>query len=310
MLSVCPSPESLETTPTRCRNRRDPDRHTLGTVLRVAIRDRLKRVPRVYWVLRRARSRAGDLLPPVQLPGVPGRVHRNDTMIPKLTAEHASGYNRRGQQASEFVAGAVARAELPAPPREALDLWSGYGGVLRHLVRQFPDTRWTACDLEAPAVRFCEQEFGAVPVVSSVDLATVAFPTAAYDLVWMGSLLTHLDAAANATVLATLARHANDPCVVTFSTHGPDLARDLARYGPGLAAQETVVQAAIAQTGFAYGAYPHYGDGSYGIAFHDPERVDRMMTDAFGAGAVRLELGRRAWMDHHDLHAFVVRTPT
>lgn len=275
-------------------------------MLTVPIRDRLKRTPRLYWALRRTRAAVREVLPPVRLPGVPGRVHRNDTMIPKHTAEHAPGYSWRGHQASEFVADAVAQAGFDDQPAEAIDFGCGYGGVLRHLVSRLPTTRWTACDIEPQAVRFCAREFGAVPIVSSTDIGSVQFETAPYDLVWMGSLLTHLDADNNAAVLDALARHTRSRCVIVFSTHGPGLTSYLDSFGPGLGEQRAEVESELATTGFAYVPYPHYADGSYGIAFHSAICVERIVRTAFGGAVERLQFGERAWMDHHDLHAFVV----
>jgi SAM-dependent methyltransferase len=264
----------------------------------VSVRDRLKRYPRVYWSARKARAAAMGMLPPKAFAGVPGRIHRNDTMIPKLTAEHALGYNNSGAQAAGLVAGAAPSAA------EVLDLGCGYGRVLRQLKLRYPDARFTACDIEPGAARFCASEFGAVPVISQERLDLVAFPTAPYDLIWMGSLLTHLDAAANENVLGVLARLVRPDAVLTFTTHGPDLVPEMERYGPGLGDRIDEVQAAMAG-GFAYVSYPHYADGSYGISFHEPAYVDAIVAAAFGSSE-RVAYAPRGWGGHQDFHAFRV----
>ncbi len=248
----------------------------------------------------------GNVLPPVQLPGVPGRVHRNDTMIPKATPAHADGYNWSGYQAAAFVTDAVLHTDRARPPVTGLDLGCGYGRVLRHLVTAFPKTEWTACDLDARAVRFCQREFGATPVYSEPRIRNVDFPDSAYDVVWMGSLLTHLDAEANAEVVATLARITRPGGVVAFSAHGPGLTSKLADFGPGMERHRAEVDASIASSGFSYVPYPHYRDGSYGIAFHDPAYIDGLFGDAFGGSVARVDLPSRTWMGGHDLHAFAV----
>ena len=73
-----------------------------------------------------------------------------------------------------------------------LDLPCGHGRVLRSLVSYFPDSVITACDLERDAVDFCVDNFGVEGVYSKDDLSKVAFGKK-YDLIWCGSLLTHLD---------------------------------------------------------------------------------------------------------------------
>lgn len=271
-----------------------------------AIRDRLKKRPALYWALRRARALVGQVLPPVQLPGIPGRVHRNDKMIPRPTPTHAPGYLASGYQAAAFVAETVAATRSVEPADDGLDLGCGYGRVLRHLVRSFPHTRWTAADIDQAAVRFCSREFGARGVVSTPDPGAVRFPIASYDIVWLGSLLTHIDADDCAGLAQVLARHTGARAVLAFSTHGASLVEDLDRFGPGMESDRSLAASDLAANGFAYVPYPHYRDGSYGISFHDPAYVDKVLHDAFGGRIDRVDFRPRAWADVHDLHGFVV----
>jgi SAM-dependent methyltransferase len=76
--------------------------------------------------------------------------------------------------------------------RRILDLASGHGRVLRVLKVAFPEATATACDVNQDGVRFCAEQFGAVPVVSHADPAQVQIE-GRFDLVWCGSLFTHLD---------------------------------------------------------------------------------------------------------------------
>ena len=120
----------------------------------------------------------------------------------------------------------------------------------------------------------------------------------------MGSLLTHLDAAANTSVLDGLARIVRPDAVLVFTTHGPDLVPELERYGPGLGRHVTEVDTAM-RAGFAYVSYPHYADGSYGISFHEPGHVDALVAGSFGASE-RVTYEPRGWGRHQDVHAFRV----
>jgi SAM-dependent methyltransferase len=77
-------------------------------------------------------------------------------------------------------------------PNSILDLPSGHGRVLRLLKAEYPEARLTACDIQADAVDFCAEKFGATPIYSTehprdIDLSEQ------YDLAWCGSLFTHLD---------------------------------------------------------------------------------------------------------------------
>lgn len=75
--------------------------------------------------------------------------------------------------------------------RSCLDLPSGYGRVLRHLVGAIAPSRITACDADRQAVRFCAREFGVEPFFCDRDPRKLRF-TESYDLIFVGSLLTHL----------------------------------------------------------------------------------------------------------------------
>jgi SAM-dependent methyltransferase len=76
--------------------------------------------------------------------------------------------------------------------RRILDFACGHGRVLRWLRNAFPSAEITACDIVADAVEFCARTFQAMPVVSSDRTAAINLK-GPYDLIWCGSLLTHVD---------------------------------------------------------------------------------------------------------------------
>jgi len=57
---------------------------------------------------------------------------------------------------------------------------------------RFPHAIICACDIQPEAVEFCRRAFDAEAVVSKEDFAKVSLP-GLVDLIWSGSLLTHLD---------------------------------------------------------------------------------------------------------------------
>jgi SAM-dependent methyltransferase len=73
-----------------------------------------------------------------------------------------------------------------------LDLPSGYGRVLRTLKAAFPAARLTACDIDRRGVEFCERVLGATPVVGEENPLDNDMQGAPFDLIWCGSLLTHV----------------------------------------------------------------------------------------------------------------------
>jgi SAM-dependent methyltransferase len=73
-----------------------------------------------------------------------------------------------------------------------LDLPSGYGRVMRFLRAEFPDASITACDVIREGVDFCAEHFGAKAAYGREHPAEVETEDK-FDLIWCGSLLSHLD---------------------------------------------------------------------------------------------------------------------
>ncbi len=74
-----------------------------------------------------------------------------------------------------------------------LDLPSGHGRVMRYLKAEFPKATLTACDIDHDAVDFCADTFGATPIYGQANPADLHLLEGNFDLIWCGSLLSHLD---------------------------------------------------------------------------------------------------------------------
>lgn len=266
------------------------------------LRSAAKRYPPLYRGVRSARLALGHRLPPRRLDGVPGRVHRNDLMLPTVARHAVESYARVGRQAVEAIDEAVSLAGRTGLIASVLDLGCGHGRVLRFLRGRFPEGVVTACDLDPEAVAFCASELGAQPLQGAEDVESIAFDE--YDLVWMGSVVTHLPTARWHQLAAVLGRVLRPEGVLVFSTHGEQALHDLDHYGPGLEARRTEVLGSLAQHGHVYAPYRHYGGDAYGVAFHTTEEVDRTVVSALGGSSRRLLFRPAGWGGHQDLHAF------
>jgi SAM-dependent methyltransferase len=73
-----------------------------------------------------------------------------------------------------------------------LDMPCGYGRVTRHLVKFFPDSEIFVSEIDKDKQMFCASTFGG----REIDLPTnfSGEPTRHFDMIFVGSLLTHLDA--------------------------------------------------------------------------------------------------------------------
>ena len=100
-----------------------------------------------------------------------------------------------------------------------LDFASGGGRALRYFKAAFPDAALTACDIVPHQVEFCSQEFGATGVVSHgyPDQLPLEGP---FDLIWCGSLLTHVDEEMWVKILTLFNRVAAHGGVIVFTAYG------------------------------------------------------------------------------------------
>jgi SAM-dependent methyltransferase len=100
-----------------------------------------------------------------------------------------------------------------------LDFGSGYGRIYRVLAAAFPQSQLTAIDLMADGARFCAETFGGDWFKSHEDLDHVHLPRK-YDLIWFGSVFTHLPRLQWDRFLAFLSANTASGGLVAFTTHG------------------------------------------------------------------------------------------
>lgn len=214
-----------------------------------------------------------------------------------------SHYFTVGLSAMRAVEEALRRANLSSVGR-VLDLPCGHGRVLRFLARRFPTAAFTACDLDRDGVDFCARTFGATPVYSVTDLDTLSFD-APFDLIWCGSLITHLDADRTRALFRLFARHLAPGGLLLFSAHGDFVARRLptGEFDYMLtAAQVETITRRYAATGFGYEDYAT-GQGGYGVALTSPAWIRARLAEV--GGLAEVYFAERAWDEHHDVFGYV-----
>ncbi|WP_435581317.1 methyltransferase domain-containing protein [Amycolatopsis thermoflava] len=206
------------------------------------------------------------------------QVARTMARVDRIIASGDSMF--RGNTEHYFaVAGQALRACLhglqaagrPAP-RRVLDFGCGYGRVLRTFRAAFPDAELVASDIELDGVEHCVRFFGATGLPASVRIEEIP-QVSDIDLIWSGSVLTHLDIAAWDALLGYFERALAPGGVAVVTTHGRRVAWRMANGGEyGLtAADHARVLADYRDHGFGYADYP--GQPGYGISLSTPEWV-------------------------------------
>jgi hypothetical protein len=128
-------------------------------------------------------------------------------------------------------------------------------------------------------VDFCATQFGARPIYSQPDLRQLPFQSQ-FDLIWVGSLVTHLPQKRWLATLDCLIKWTKECGVIVFSTQGRSVPSLLARGRRNIA--ENINKPALleeyARTGFAYQRYFECTpEEDYGLALTSPEWLMRTL---------------------------------
>jgi len=216
-------------------------------------------------------------------------------------------YFNVGLSAIRCIDEALSQAGLESV-RAILDMPCGFGRVTRFLARRFPDAHVTGCEIQRDAVRFCQRTFGASPAYSSTDLGRLSLH-AAFDLIWCGSLMTHLDAERAVDLLRFFDRHLLPGGLLVFTAHGEYVRQRILRRESRYGLPELDLGLLIAthdRDGYAFADYP--GERGYGISLSSPEWIRAAVQRVSGMREVYFSA--RGWDRHQDVFGFVKPSPT
>ncbi|MCY3021994.1 MAG: class I SAM-dependent methyltransferase, partial [Planctomycetota bacterium] len=226
-------------------------------------------------------------------------VHRQDEMYVPFRAAHYLGV---GLSALRNIESALSRCAQAGSVRTILDLPCGHGRVLRFLRERFPDAAITAVDLDRSGLEFCGRAFAVQTAPSSPDFDTLSLQ-GRFDLIWCGSLVTHLDEAAATSLLRFFQRHLEAGGTCVFTAHGAYSAAALRKGEAGFGLTPQAQQSLLAgfeRTGYGFAAYPD--QRGYGISMVTPERM-RALAGGIG-GWNETFMAERGWDNHQDVYAF------
>jgi SAM-dependent methyltransferase len=192
-----------------------------------------------------------------------------------------------------------------------LDLPCGHGRVLRWLKAAFPGATITACDLLRGGVDFCSSTFGAVGLYSCDEPEAIRLEPGGFDLIWVGSLFTHLDAHLWVRFLTVFRKALCPGGLLVFTTHGREAYRRIVdkvdnTFSSGIGYwQRTHLLYRYERTGFGYVQYPG-SESYYGFSLSHPAWVVRQLTEIEGLRIANVS--ERAWVTLQDVFT-CVRVP-
>ena len=231
----------------------------------------------------------------------------NDEMLfekrPILGGPGIAAYFEVGRSAMHAISVSLQSAgKPPESVKRILDLPCGHGRVMRHLKAAFPHAEITACDLLRDGVDFCAKTFGAIPVYSHEDPAKIRLDRDAYDLIWVGSLLTHFDTDFWTAFLRRFRDCLKPGGLLVFSAHGREVHRALVmREKRTLEEPRHKFLHRYQRTGFAY--YSDPPGGVYGVSLSSAARV--LETTGQFEEFRLVHFGEKQWDDNQDVYAFL-----
>jgi SAM-dependent methyltransferase len=182
-----------------------------------------------------------------------------------------------------------------------LDFGSGYGRVCRYLRAAFPEAAISVSDTHGEGARFCAESFGCT------DVEGVLQPDN-YDLIWVGSVFTHLSEDEVSDLLFRLADALRQGGLLVFTTHGRfSFARHFADRGAEFyfprRFQNDRILAGYLSRGFGFQRYEGQAEG---ISIISPAWVHQQLMAS--TGLMQVYFQERGWDYHQDVYG-VVRTP-
>ncbi|WP_338665120.1 class I SAM-dependent methyltransferase [Pararoseomonas sp. SCSIO 73927] len=185
-------------------------------------------------------------------------------------------------------------------PQTILDLPCGFGRVTRVLRARYPRAMITVCDLDRAGVDFAAATFGARGVYSEPNFRDLNFGQT-FDLIWVGSLLTHLPEHQTRQFLDFALRHMGTESRLIVTSHGDYVATRLRSWDYGLG--EPAARGLLGQwlvDGYGYRGYG--GNPAYGISLVSRQWYERLLA---GSPLSLQSYQDRGWDDHQD--ALVIR---
>lgn len=228
----------------------------------------------------------------------------SEDMLDPANPASLAHYHHVGVNAIELILQAMLIANKTCV-KTILDMPCGFGRVARHLAAAFPEAALSVCDLYEDRIAFCAEQFQSNPLLSKDDPSGLSFAEP-FDLIWCGSLLTHLPERKFLNTLRLFSRSLAPDGIAVVTTHG--------RFSPWFhhtqykyLSDERFI---LAERGF-------YNNGFGYVDYTDPVSIDSpayglsLSSAAFVVSAVEedhsvriVSFTERGWGRHQDVLVF------
>lgn len=210
-------------------------------------------------------------------------------------------YLRCGRSALDVISIAIERAGRKQEDFDAvLDFACGFGRVTRWLIAAFPAARVEGMDTNLKSVNAARALFG-IPI-HHVERDWRNVPEDQFDLIWVGSLFTHLSEEKSNVLLALMRRLLKPGGVLAATTHGEYVINRIETREKTYNLQEQAIEQILSQykaTRYGFCGYDYHPE--YGISITSPDKFIEMARQAQLQPLVSID---RGWIQHQDFLAF------
>ncbi len=194
------------------------------------------------------------------------------------------------------------------PMRDILDFGCGCGRVTRFLRAGYPSANIWVNDLRRADMHWCVEKLGCVEAADEPAAGS-------YDLVWLGSVFTHLPMEVARGLIQKLSTALRPNGILLFSVQGRHSFERLSKLDWSLVAERPWLSYGLAQDGVdtllkgydrsSYGYVDYPGQQGYGVSIARPEWYISQLGQ--NPALTMIYFQERAYDDHQDIIGFMRR---
>lgn len=225
--------------------------------------------------------------------GVNKRISRNDWMY-KHAPLHYFHWGKKALERIELTLEKFGKTKIES----ILDLPCGHRRELRFFKVAFPEADIVACDIDTDAVDFCVKTFNVKGVYSHTDPSQIPI-TEKFDLIWCGSLLTHVDEESWKGFLKFFNDRLNQNGILIFTTQGKHIIELFRANELNLSVSPKAKELLLSNydlNGFSYCSYSETSD--VGVSLSSPDWVRDRLAEI--PTLQLLEYVERGWWNFQD----------
>jgi SAM-dependent methyltransferase len=191
-------------------------------------------------------------------------INTNDSMWEK------GGSIERYINVGKYAMSAIDHLAPHIQPSLILDLPCGHGRVARHLRHRWPDAIVNVADTDKEGVKFCVDVLGCTKVETRIEFDDLNL-NQRFDLIWVGSLITHLPEENTCAFLRFIKRHLSETGSALITSHGTHVAGRIKQasinHSSAYGLEDEKIGPLFAQfIKNGYGYAPYYHSEDYGIS--------------------------------------------